>query len=366
QLPNNAIIVAKDGSGKYNTVQAAINSLSKSSSSERVIFIKNGKYNEQVTIQKDYVTLIGENKDKVIITYNLNNAKTGSSSECATVKVKAPFPGSNAQAPAFYSYGEKHYIENCNFLSYQDTLLSYHGTHYFKNCYIRGLTDFIWGFGRAVFEKCILHVVSKGGKNTGYLTANGNEDANFKNGGFLITNSKVNSDGAQFYLGRLWKKNCYVIFDRTEFPGDKIVKEGWLTFTGNDNYKYTSKVGEYQCQGSNYSINGRVSWSTKFNTVPSISSFLGGDLSFISKTVYKSGSNKISNNNNNYNKNTTTKKTTVMKITTKKISTAKSSNNNCGNLYSQCGGYGFTGATCCKQGKCVRYNDWYSQCVLKM
>ena len=313
QLPSNAIIVAKDGSGKFNSVQAAVNSLSNSANSERVIYIKNGTYNEQVTIQKDFVTLIGENKDKVIITNNLNNAKTGSSSECATVKAKcnnfkafditfentAPFPGNNAQAPAFYSYGNKHYIENCNFLSYQDTLLSYHGTQYFKNCFIRGLTDFIWGFGRAAFENCNLHVVSKGGKNTGYLTANGNEDGNFREGGFLITISKVTTDGANFYLGRLWKKNCYVIFDKTEFPGDKIVKEGWLTFTGNDNYKNTSKVGEYQCKGNNYNMNGRVPWSTKFDSAPSVASFLGGDLSFATSTVYKgSGSSSNTTNNN--------------------------------------------------------------------
>jgi len=342
KLPSNAIIVAKDGSGKYKTVQAAINSLSKSANSERVIYIKNGKYSEQVSIQKDFVTLIGENKDKVIITYNLNNAKTGSSSECATVKAKcnnfkafditfentAPFPGNNAQAPAFYSYGDKHYIENCNFLSYQDTLLSYHGTQYFKNCYIRGLTDFIWGFGRAVFENCNLHVVSKGGKTTGYLTANGNEDANFKKGGFLITNSKVTSDGAKFYLGRLWKKNCYVIFDKTEFPGDKIVKEGWLTFTGNDNYKNTSKVGEYQCKGNKYSMNGRVSWSTKFNSAPSISSFLGGDISFASKTVYKNSSSNNTNNSNNNNKNTSNNNTNNSNNNNKNTSNNNNNNNN--------------------------------------
>ncbi|OUM57564.1 carbohydrate esterase family 8 protein, partial [Piromyces sp. E2] len=185
KLPRNALIVAKDGSGKYKTVQAAVNALSNNANSERVIYIKNGTYNEQVTIQKKYVTLIGQSKDKVIITNNLNHAKTGSSSECATVRVKAdffkafditfqntaPFPGNNAQAPALYSYGNKHFFQNCNFLSYQDTLLSYHGTHYFKKCYIRGVTDFIWGFGRAVFENCDLHIVNKGSK-TAYITAN--------------------------------------------------------------------------------------------------------------------------------------------------------------------------------------------------
>lgn len=334
-LPKGSLIVAKDGSGGYKTVQAAVNALSSSASSERVIFIKSGTYKEQVSIQKNFVTLIGENKDKVIITNNLNNAKTGSSAECATVKVKcdnfkafditfentAPFPGNNAQAPAFYSYGKKHYIENCNFLSYQDTLLSYHGTQYFKNCYIRGVTDFIWGFGRAVFENCQLHVVNKN-KNTGYLTANGNEDGNFKEGGFLITNSKVKVDsGVKYYLGRLWKKNCYVIFNNTELPGSSLAKEGWLTFSGNDNYKNTSKVGEYKCYGSNYSTSGRVSYATKFNSAPSVSSFLGGDLSF-TKSVYSSSGSNNNNNNTNNNVKTTIKKTTV-KTTIKKTTTVK-------------------------------------------
>lgn len=432
QLPAGSIIVAKDGSGNFNTVQAAVDSLPKSANSERVIFIKNGTYREQVSIQKDFVTLIGENKDKVIITYDLNNAKTGSSSECATVKAKcsnfkafditfentAPFPGDNAQAPAFYSYGNQHYIENCNFLSYQDTLLSYHGTQYFKNCFIQGLTDFIWGFGRAVFDNCTLNVVSKGGKTQGYLTANGNEDSNFREGGFLITNSKVTSDGATFYLGRLWKKHCYVIFDKVTFPGDKIVKEGWLTFTGNDNYKLTSKVGEYQCQGNNYNTFGRVSWSTTYTSVPSIDDFLGFKVSSIANSVYKNAaSNNINNNNNPVNT------VTIVRTTTTKITPTNNNNNsnnngqnfnngfnfgnfnngfnfgqnnnpvppqnnannaippqnnvnnavpqnnantatkNCNPLFYQCGGYNFKGSTCCQQGSCKKFNDMFSMCV---
>ncbi|OUM63145.1 carbohydrate esterase family 8 protein, partial [Piromyces sp. E2] len=281
-------------------VQAAVDALSSSANSERVIYIKNGTYKEQVTIKKKFVTLIGESKEKVIITYNLNHDKTGSSSECATVRAKcdnfkafditfentAPFPGKNAQAPALYSYGEKHFFQNCNFLSYQDTLLSYHGTHYFKNCYIRGVTDFIWGFGRAVFENCTLHAVNKDGKKA-YLTASGNEDGNFKKGGFLITNSKVKVDsGVKYYLGRLWKKYCYVIFYNTELPGSQLVKEGWLTFSGYDSYKNTAKVGEYKCYGNSYSTNGRVSYATKFTSVPSIKSFLGVDTSYATQSVY--------------------------------------------------------------------------------
>ncbi|KAJ3544742.1 hypothetical protein NM208_g2895 [Fusarium decemcellulare] len=32
-------------------------------------------------------------------------------------------------------------------------------------------------------------------------------------------------------------------------------------------------------------------------------------------------------------------------------------------LYGQCGGQGYTGSTTCAKGKCVKSNDWYSQCV---
>jgi hypothetical protein len=35
----------------------------------------------------------------------------------------------------------------------------------------------------------------------------------------------------------------------------------------------------------------------------------------------------------------------------------------CAALYGQCGGQGFTGATCCSAGTCKAANSWYSQCV---
>jgi hypothetical protein len=35
----------------------------------------------------------------------------------------------------------------------------------------------------------------------------------------------------------------------------------------------------------------------------------------------------------------------------------------CAALYGQCGGQGFTGATCCSAGTCKEANPWYSQCT---
>ena len=65
-------IVAMDGSGDYTTVQAAINAAPTSSSTPWVIFIKNGKYNEKVTIpsNKPNIQLIGESVADVIIYFN--------------------------------------------------------------------------------------------------------------------------------------------------------------------------------------------------------------------------------------------------------------------------------------------------------
>ncbi|KAK8054778.1 Alpha-L-arabinofuranosidase axhA-1 [Apiospora rasikravindrae] len=35
----------------------------------------------------------------------------------------------------------------------------------------------------------------------------------------------------------------------------------------------------------------------------------------------------------------------------------------CASLYAQCGGNGYSGPSCCSQGKCTVANEWYSQCV---
>jgi hypothetical protein len=35
----------------------------------------------------------------------------------------------------------------------------------------------------------------------------------------------------------------------------------------------------------------------------------------------------------------------------------------CSGMYGQCGGNGWTGATCCTTGNCDVINEWYSQCI---
>ncbi|ORX51485.1 hypothetical protein BCR36DRAFT_270438, partial [Piromyces finnis] len=35
---------------------------------------------------------------------------------------------------------------------------------------------------------------------------------------------------------------------------------------------------------------------------------------------------------------------------------------NCAGDWAQCGGQGFNGPTCCTKGKCLKINEYYSQC----
>ena len=63
-----AIVVDVSGKGNFKTIQAAINSLSDSSTKPRTVFIKNGIYNEQIFISKSNIILKGESREKTILT----------------------------------------------------------------------------------------------------------------------------------------------------------------------------------------------------------------------------------------------------------------------------------------------------------
>jgi pectinesterase len=66
-LAQHKIIVAKDGSGHFKTIQGAINSLNDSSNNEHTIFIKNGVYHEKLYIEKSKISLVGEDRELTVI-----------------------------------------------------------------------------------------------------------------------------------------------------------------------------------------------------------------------------------------------------------------------------------------------------------
>jgi pectinesterase len=54
------IVVAKDGSGQYKSIQEAIDNIENDDANEKVIFIKSGVYEEKIFLSKNNVKLIGE------------------------------------------------------------------------------------------------------------------------------------------------------------------------------------------------------------------------------------------------------------------------------------------------------------------
>jgi pectinesterase len=79
--PPAVVVVAADGSGDYRTVQDAINASPQSTKADSrwVIFIKAGTYRELVYVQREkrFVTLVGEDPARTVITYNLSATNLG-------------------------------------------------------------------------------------------------------------------------------------------------------------------------------------------------------------------------------------------------------------------------------------------------
>jgi pectinesterase len=65
------LLVDQNGRGQFTTIQAAVNSLSDSSATARVIHIRPGSYHEKVFISKHNIVLEGEDRDKTIITQDI-------------------------------------------------------------------------------------------------------------------------------------------------------------------------------------------------------------------------------------------------------------------------------------------------------
>jgi len=130
------IVVAQDGTGQFTSVQEAISSVRDFRPEGRtVIFIRKGVYKEKVVLptQKTAITLIGEDRDSTVITWddhaNINKMGTfktftffiGGNDivlENLTIENNAPQKG---QAVALHVEGDRCVLINCRVLGNQDT-----------------------------------------------------------------------------------------------------------------------------------------------------------------------------------------------------------------------------------------------------
>ncbi|MBK0369474.1 pectinesterase family protein [Flavobacterium agrisoli] len=280
------ITVAQDGSGEYKTIQEALNNVPKDSERTTIISIKNGMYFEKLEIpsSKKNIQLIGENKEKTIISYNDFSGKplrpedskegktTYSTSTSYTLLIRADncvlenltienTAGRVGQAVALHTKCDKLIVKNCRLLGNQDTVyLDRDGVrNYLENCYISGTTDFIFGATTAYFKKCTIESLQDS-----YITAASTVEG--EKYGFVFVDCQLiaASDSVKkVYLGRPWRPFAQTVFINTKM-GKHIIPAGWnpwidKRFPDKDKTAYYAEYGS-SGEGAK-EISKRVSWS---------------------------------------------------------------------------------------------------------
>ncbi|MCB2379886.1 pectin esterase [Hymenobacter sp. BT635] len=269
-------VVAQDGSGQYRTVQEAFNAVPDFRKKVTTIFIKKGVYKEKLILagSKNLVTIIGEDREQTILTYDDYNQKKnifgedkGTSGSSSIYIYGTDFSAENltfqnssgpvGQAVAVWVAGDKARFRNCRFLGFQDTLYTYgYGSRqYYQNCYIEGTVDFIFGSSTAFFEDCTIFC-KKGG---GYVTAASTPDSTRY--GYVFRNCRLTGDApaGSFMLGRPWRPYAKTVFINCEL-GEQIAAVGWDHW-GKETNKQTAYYAEYQNKGKGARPKQRVAWS---------------------------------------------------------------------------------------------------------
>jgi pectinesterase len=265
------LTVAADGTGEYRTIQEAVMAVRDFMQVSAVIFIKNGTYKEKLLIpsQKTNITLLGESKEGVVITYGdySGDAEKHSTYTSSTVRVQGnDFTAENitfensagrvGQAVALHVEGDRATFRNCRMLGNQDTLFMAieNSRQYYQNCYIEGTTDFIFGSSTVVFEGCTIH-----SKTNSYITAASTWPR--QPFGLVFLNCKLTAapEATSVYLGRPWRPNARTVFLHTEM-GTHIRPEGWENW-GKVSNEATAYYAEFGSTGPGAKPQGRVKWS---------------------------------------------------------------------------------------------------------
>lgn len=267
------IVVAPDGSGDFKTVQEAFNAVPDHAAYRTTIFIKNGRYKEKLVLppEKTGVTVIGENRDSVILTYDDHSGKRAGPdtldtwTSCSTWIRADGFVAGNVtfenaagrvgQAVAIRIDGDRIVFRKCRLIGNQDTFFTYGmGRCYLDSCYIEGTTDFIFGASIAVFDHCTLH-----SKKKSHVTAASTPQGNSFGYVFRYCTLTADSGLRGVSLGRPWRPYARVVYLSCTL-GAHIDSAGWNNWKNPANEK-TAFYAEYQSRGSGAVTVGRVAWS---------------------------------------------------------------------------------------------------------
>lgn len=218
-----------------------------------IIYLADKTYFEKIYVSTPRLTWIGSAKTKItssvysgdiLPTYlGGDGRKTYGTTGSATVTILPSAVGFKAkgitfengykrkgeehsQAVAFKSETSQIIVEDCSFLSHQDTLyIDFGRDNLIQNCFITGDIDFIFGSADCKFIHCKIHARGDE-KKCCYYTAPDTFIQNHQ--GFLFESCQfLKDEGVEAYLGRPWfpsKSNSpihpRIAFKACEFPKD--------------------------------------------------------------------------------------------------------------------------------------------------
>ncbi len=165
----------------------------------------------------------------------------------------------------------------CEFYGSQDTLFTGGAQGYFKECMIEGNTDYIFGTGNYVFDRCELRFKGYSSSATGgYITAHK------ANGAYLFSDCDITANSGltvnSGYFGRPWSQDADVAFVNTQLQYADIIKaEGWYKMSGNTPENAKFKEFNTTANGQPVNTSGRVAGTVLSSANGlSVSDYLGG------------------------------------------------------------------------------------------
>ncbi|MBQ9363803.1 MAG: hypothetical protein IJT97_10375 [Bacteroidaceae bacterium] len=253
-------IVAKDGSGDYTSIRAAIKAAPQNRTTPWLIFVKNGVYEELVRVasNQSYISLVGEDRDNTVLKFAItsNGEHELNYSNFNDAEGQGPVLVTNAanfylynmtvinswgyekqagpQALALGSYADRFTMYKTALKSYQDTWQTGKDDHrhFTRHCYIEGAVDFIYNSGNCVFDSCTIALCRNGsvivapshgsGVKYGYVF----RDCN-------IISSKPGTARTNNYFGRPWHNSPRASFINSTLSKDITFNTlGWIDHMG--------------------------------------------------------------------------------------------------------------------------------------
>ncbi|KAK7263840.1 hypothetical protein RJT34_31437 [Clitoria ternatea] len=275
------VVVAKDGSGHFRSVQAAINAAARRRFKTRfIIHVKRGVYRENIEVDKtnDNIMLVGDGMRNTIITSGRSVQAGFTTYSSATAGIdglhfiarditfKNTAGPMRGQAVALRSASDLSVFYRCSIEGYQDTLMVHAQRQFYRGCYIYGTVDFIFGNAAVVFQNCVLLVRRPLSGQANMITAQGRDDP-FQNTGISIHNSQIRpapdfrpvAHNFNTFLGRPWQRYSRVVVMKTFLDGF-VSPMGWSRW-GDSNFALnTLFYGEFKNFGPGSSTRNRVRW----------------------------------------------------------------------------------------------------------